>query len=149
MYEFHYINKGIKYVCGAKLMFADTDSLVETDCLYEDVYEAYLILAIIRTIHNFMILLIKKVISKMKDEIRRRIINGSVGLKSKIYSFVMVDNKEIKRVKAINKNLVNRIRYKENVDVLFGRGLTRHNMKRIQQGCNLYRIETLMFVKLL
>lgn len=149
MYEFHYISKGIKYVCGAKLMFADTDSLVETDCLYEDVYEAYLILAIIRTIHNFIILLIKKVISKMKDEIRRRIINGSVGLKSKIYSFVMVDKKEIKRVKAINKNLVNRIRHKENVDVLIGRSLTTHNMKRIQQGCNLHRIETLMFVKLL
>ena len=83
MYEFHHINKGIKYVCGAKLMFADTDSLVETDCLCEDAYEAYLILAIILTIHNFMILLIKKVISKMKDEIRRMIINGSLGLKIK------------------------------------------------------------------
>ena len=61
----------------------------------------------------------------------------------------MVDDKEIKRLKAINKNLVKRIRHKENVDVLFGRGLTRHNMKRIQQGCNMYRNETWMFVKLL
>ena len=45
---------------------------------------------------------------------------------------VIVDDKEIKKTKGVNKNIVDKIRHKEYSDVLFGRGLMRHNMKRIQ-----------------
>ena len=45
---------------------------------------------------------------------------------------VTVDDKEIKKAKDANKNTVDSIRHKEYVDVLFGRGLMRHSMKRIQ-----------------
>ena len=42
----------------------------------------------------------------MKDEVRGNIINEFVGLKSKMYSLVMVDDEEIKKTKDINKNIV-------------------------------------------
>ena len=38
MYEFHYNSIGVTYVCGAKLLLKDTDSLVyrtESDDVYE------------------------------------------------------------------------------------------------------------------
>ena len=42
----------------------------------------------------------------MKDEIRGEIVNEFVRLKSKIYSLVTVDDKEIKKAKGVNKNIV-------------------------------------------
>ena len=107
----------------------------------------YLILAIILQICSFMILLIKKLIGKMKDEFRGNIIHVFVGLKSKMYYLVMVDDKEIKKAKSVNENIVDSIRHKEYVDVLFSRGLIRHNMKRIQN--KLHRTGTSVFVKFL
>ena len=49
----------------------------------------------------------KKVIRKMKDEVKRKIISEFVGLKSKIYSLVVVDSKKIKKAKEVNENVVN------------------------------------------
>ena len=59
-----------------------------------------LILMIIVKIRGFMILLIKKVINKMKDEVKGNIIDEFVGLISKIYFLVTLDNKEIKKAKS-------------------------------------------------
>ena len=70
----------------------------------------------------------KNVISKMKDEFRGKIISEFVGLKSKMYSLISVDYKEVTKTKGVNK----KIRHKEFVDVLFNKKLIRHNMKRIQ-----------------
>ena len=61
---------------------------------------------------QFYDLVNKKVIDKMKDEVRGKIINEFVGLKSKICSLVIVGNKEIKKAKGINKNIVDNIRKK-------------------------------------
>ena len=41
----------------------------------------------------------KKVIGKMKDEIKGKNINKFIGLKSKMYSLISVDNKEVTKVK--------------------------------------------------
>ena len=41
----------------------------------------------------------KKVIGTMKDEFKGRIISEFVGLKSKMYSLISVDNKEIAKAK--------------------------------------------------
>ena len=70
----------------------------------------------------------------MKDEVRGNIINEFVGLKSKMYSLVMVDDEEIKKTKDINKNIVeSNWRCKEYDDLLFGRVyLMAHSIKRIQ-----------------
>ena len=59
---------------------------------------------------------------KIKDEL-----NG-VGLKSKMYSLISSDDKEVNKAKEINKKL----RHKEYHDVLFNNKIIRHNMKRIQ-----------------
>ena len=68
----------------------------------------------------------------MKDEFKGKIINEFVGLKSKMYSLIAVDGREVKKANGINKDVVKSIRHKEFVDVLFNTKIMRHNMKRIQ-----------------
>ena len=68
----------------------------------------------------------------MKDEIKGTIFSEFVGLKTKMYSSVIVNNEEIKKAKVVNKNVVKNIRHKEYVDVLFNKYLIRHKMKRLQ-----------------
>ena len=50
-----------------------------------------------------LFLLIKKVIGKMKDEVREDIINEFFGLKAKMYSLVVLEDKEIKKTKRCQK----------------------------------------------
>ena len=145
MYEFHYNYIGIKYGSRAKLLFIDTDSLVyeiETSDVYEDFYED-------RSLFDFSGFpkdspiydpVIEKVFGKMRDEVREKIIHEYVALKSKMYSLVTVDGREIKKAKGVNKNIVDSIRHKEYVNVLFGRGLRRHSMNWIQS--KLHRVGT-------
>ena len=127
------------------MLFTGTDSLVyeiKVDDVHEDFYEN-------RSLFDFSDCPIdsrfydpgnKKVIGEMKDEVRGKIISEFVGLKSKMYSLVMVDNEEIEKEKAVNKNVIKNIRHKEYVYVLFDRGLVRHKMKRVQS--RLHRIGT-------
>ena len=70
----------------------------------------------------------KKVIGKMKDEFKGKIISELVGLKSKMYSLISVDDEEATKAKRVNK----KIKHNEFVDVLFNEKVIRHNMKRIQ-----------------
>ena len=103
-------------------MFTDTDGLVyetKTRDLYEDFYED-------KNLFNFSDYPLdakfsdpvnKKVIGKMKDEFKGRIISESVGLKSKMYSLISVDNKEVTKAKGVNK----KIKHKEFVNALFNK----------------------------
>ena len=70
----------------------------------------------------------KKVLGKIKDEFNGVKIVEFVGLKSKMYSLIGVDNREVNKAKGRNKKL----RRKEYVDVLFNKKVVRQNMKRIQ-----------------
>ena len=45
----------------------------------------------------------KNVFGKMKDEFRGKIISEFVGLKSKMYSLISVDDKEVTKAKAVNE----------------------------------------------
>ena len=45
----------------------------------------------------------KKVIGKMKDEFKGKLIREFVGLKSKMYSLISVDNEEVTKAKGGNK----------------------------------------------
>ena len=65
------------------------------------------------------------------------IISELVGLKSNIYSLIIVDYEEVTKANGVNK----KIRHKEFDDVLFNKKMIRHNMKRIQN--KLHRIGTL------
>ena len=135
MYEFHY--KYIKSKFDTKLLFTDTDSLVykiKTDDVYADKnlfdFSEYSLNS------KFFDPANKKVIGKMKDEFKGKIISEFVGLKSKIYALISIDNKEVTKAKRVNKN----IRHKEFIDVLLNRKVIKHNMKRIQS--RLHRIGT-------
>ena len=48
----------------------------------------------------------------MKDEFKDKIISEFVGLKSKMYSLIDVDNEENKKAKGVNKNVIKNIRSK-------------------------------------
>ena len=79
----------------------------------------------------------------MKDEFKRKIISEFVGLKSKMYSLIDVDNDENKKAKGVNK----KIRHKEYNDVLFNKKIVRDKMKRIQS--KLHKIGTYEVCKFL
>ena len=64
----------------------------------------------------------------MKDEFNGLKIIEFVGLKTKMYSLISVDDREVNKAKRVNKKL----RHKEYVDVLFNKNVVRHNMKIIQ-----------------
>ena len=72
----------------------------------------------------------------MKDEVKGKIINKFVGLNSKMYSLVIVNNEEIEKAKVVNKNVIKNIRHKKYVDLLFNTYFIRNNMKGIQSRLN-------------
>ena len=124
MYEFHY--KYIKTKYNAKLLFTDRDSLVyeiETKDLYEDFYEDKGLFGFSDYPQDlkFFDLVNKNIIDKIKDEFKGKIISEFVGLKSKMYSSVDIDGREIKKAKRVNESTVNNITHKEFVDVLFNK----------------------------
>ena len=49
-------------------------------------------------------LLIKKVLGKMKDEFKEKIISEFIELKSKMHSLISVDHEEVMKEKGVNKN---------------------------------------------
>ena len=55
----------------------------------------------------------QKVVGKMKDEFKGKIISEFVGLKSKMYSLINVNDEEVTKAKGVNK----KIKHKEFVDV--------------------------------
>ena len=68
---------------------------------------------------------------KIKDETRGVVIEEFVGLKPKIYSF-LVDSSEHKKAKGVNKNVVTTISHNEYKDILLNNKWIRHSMNRIQ-----------------
>ena len=114
MFDFHYNYIKSKYADKAKLLFTDTDSLmyeIETEDFYKDISgdvkdrfdtsdypENHP--SGIPTGEN------KKVLGMMKDEAAGKIIKEFVGLRSKLYSFVMDDGGETKKCKGIKKQVV-------------------------------------------
>ena len=71
---------------------------------------------------------------KMKDELNGVKIDEFVGLKSKMYSLIATNDKEVNKAKGVNLKL----RHDEYIDVLFNRKVVRHKMKRIQS--NLHKL---------
>ena len=73
-----------------------------------------------------------KVIGKMKDEFKGKVISEFFGLKSMMYSLIDVDSKEFKKEKVVNKNVLKKIRHKKFVDVLFNKNIIRYKMKEFK-----------------
>ena len=114
MYDFHYQYIKPKYGAKAKLLFTDTDSLmyeIETEDFYKDIskdvkdrfdtsdYPENHPSGIPTGIN-------KKVLGMFKDEAAGKRIKEFVGLRAKLYSFIMEDGKENKRCKGVKKQVV-------------------------------------------
>ena len=108
MYEFHY--KCIKNKFDAELFFTDTDSLVfeiKTEDVCEDFYQDKNLFDFsdYPLDSKFFDPVNKNVIGKMKDEFKGRKTNEFVGLKSKMYSLISVDDDEVTKAKGVNKKI--------------------------------------------
>ena len=68
----------------------------------------------------------------MKDETAGVVIEEFVGLKPKMYSYLVDDNSEHKKGKSVHKNVVATIRHNEHKGVLLNKKCLRHSMNRIQ-----------------
>ena len=114
MYDFHYNYIKPKYGEKAKLLFTVTDSFmyeIETEDFYKDIsgdvkdrfdtsdYPENHPSGIPTGIN-------KKVLGMMKDEAAGKTIKEFVGLRSKLYSFIMDEGKETKKCKGIKKQVV-------------------------------------------
>ena len=114
MYDFHYNYIKSKYGDKTKLLFSDTDSLmyeIQTEDFYKDIsgdvkdrfdtsdYPENHPSGIPTGIN-------KKVLGMMKDEAAGKTIKEFVGLRAKLYSFVMDDGKETKKCKGVKKQVV-------------------------------------------
>ena len=114
MYDFHYQYIKPKYGAKAKLLFTDTDSLmyeIQTEDFYKDIsgdvkdrfdtsdYPENHLSGIPTGIN-------KKVLGMFKDEAAGKIIKEFVGLRAKLYSFIMEDGKENKRCKGVKTQVV-------------------------------------------
>lgn len=114
MYNFHYDYMLPKMgLDSCKLMYIDTDSFIyELKC--NDVYEEVIKTDLERfdtsdylSDNPYNIPLVnKKVLGLMKDEVNGKIITHFVGLRSKMYSFKVQGDKEVKRAKGTKYNVV-------------------------------------------
>ena len=78
----------------------------------------------------------KLVVDKMKDAAAGIAVEEFVGLKPKIYSYLVYYNSENKKAKGMNRNVVATTRHKEYKDVLLNKKCFRHSMNRIQSKCH-------------
>ena len=111
MYELHYDYIKNKYGNISRLLFANSDSLIY-EIKTEDVYKNF---SDDREMFNLSSYLIKSkyydnsnklMLGKMKDETAGVASEEFVGLKPKMYSYLVDDNSEHKKVKGINKNVI-------------------------------------------
>ena len=135
MYDFHY--KYIKRKHDAKLLFTDKGSLVyeiKKEDFYEDFYKDKNLFDFSDYLQDskFFDLDDKSVFGKIRDKSKGKIIREFLGLRSKMYSLIAVDSREIKKEKAVNKNVVKNIRHEEYISVLFNKKMISWNMKKFK-----------------
>ena len=137
MYEFHYDCIKNKYASDSKLFFTDTDSLfneIKTEDDYEDFSSDKEMLDFINysTKSKYYDDSNKLIIAKMKEKTGDVAIKEFVGLKPKMYSF-LVDNNQHKKAKGVNRNVVATISHNEYKDALLNKKCLRHHsIDRIQ-----------------
>ena len=111
MYGFHYYYIKNKYGNHSRLLFTGTDSLMY-DITTEDVYGDF---SKNKEMFDFSIYSAnskyfndsnKLVVGKMKDETAGGAIEEFLGVKLKMYSLLVDDSSEHKKVKGVNRNVV-------------------------------------------
>ena len=71
-------------------------------------------------------------IGRIKDETAGVAIEEFVGLKPKMYPYMVDDNSETKKTMGVNKNVDATISHNEYKDVMLNKKCLRHSMNRIQ-----------------
>ena len=66
----------------------------------------------------------------MKDETRGAATEEFFGMRPKMYSFLIYENREHKKAKSVNRNVVSEISHNEYKEVLFKNKCIRHSMNR-------------------
>ena len=141
MFNFHYTYIREKYGNKAELLFTDTDSLmyqIKTKDFYKDI--SFDILTKFDTSdyppnHPSGILTgaNKKVIGMFKDEVAGKQITHFVGLRPKIYSFKIEEDREGKKCKGVKKNVVKKtMDFEDYVKCLFSGEKEMRSMKIIR-----------------
>ena len=100
-----------------------------------------LILVIIHLSQNIM----RLVVGKMKNETAGVAIREFVGLKPRMYSFLVDDSSDHRKAKGVKKNVVAKISHNECKYVLLNNKCLKQSMNRIQSKN--HRIETYEFNK--
>ena len=137
MYEFNYDYIKNKYDKKSIPLFTETDcSMYEIKT--EDVYKDF---SSDKRMFDFSNYSTKSkhyddsnklVMGKMKNETGGVTIEEFVGLKAKMYSFLVDENSQHKKVKGENRNVVATIRHNEYKDVLLNSKCLRHSLNRIE-----------------
>ena len=117
MYKFHHDYIKNKYVNSSRFLFTNSDSLVY-EIKKEDVFEDFSKDKEICDFSNHSVKpkyydSNKLLAGIMKDETGGIAIEGFVGLKPKMYLFLVDDSNEYKKAKGVNKNITARISYSE------------------------------------
>jgi len=137
MYDFHYNYIKKKYP-DSQLLFTDTDSLFYHIKSEKDIYEEFWVDKNLfdnsdyPKSSKYFFNDNKKVIGKFKDEAAGKVINEFVGLKSKMYSYLLGEE-EHKKAKGVKKNVVKKeIRHNDYKNVLFNNKTMHHQMNTIR-----------------
>ena len=141
MYDFHYNYIKTKYP-EAQLLFTDTDSLcyhIETEDIYSDFFADRELFdnSDYPSDSKFYFSENKKVIGKFKDETAGVPIKEFIGLKSKMYSISLDNEKFSKKAKGVKKNVIRKgISHGDYLDVLNQSKVMHHKMKTIRSDCH-------------
>ena len=145
MYEFYYDYIKNKYGNNSRLLFTDNNSLMyesKTEYVYEDFSndKEMFDLSNCSTKSKYYDNSNKLVVNRMKDEAAGAAIEEFIGLKLKMYWYLVNDNSEHKKAKGVNTNVIATICHNEHKNVLLNKKCLRNSMKRIQSKD--HKIET-------
>ena len=141
MFNFHYTYIKEKYGKKAELLFTDTDSLmyeIKTKDFYLDICSDVrdkFDTSDYPSIHPSGIITgaNKKVIGMFKDEVAGRQISHFVGLRPKLYSFKIEEDREVRKCKGIKKNVIKKkLDFDDYVQCLFSGEKEMRKMKIIR-----------------
>ena len=141
MFAFHYDKIKQRYGVNAKLLMADTDSLVyyiATEDMYEymlqerDAYDT----SEYPTSHKLFDIKNKRLFGKMKDEYKGKLIKEFVGLRPKMYSILEADGHEKKTEKGIAERTSAKIRHDRYLNTIYNEVITFVTFNQIKSIMN-------------
>ena len=146
MYDFYYNVLQKRYSNKVKLLFTDTDSLcveIETEDVYKDMQEDkdYYDFSEYKKDHFLYSTENQAVVGKFKDEFAGKIIIEFVGLRSKLNSLTVQDDKEKKVCKGCKKCVINKdLKFQDYKNTLYEQKQVNKSMNLIKS--KLHKVHT-------